>query len=446
MEKNSFDNGSMKRVFFKFAVPCVMGMLVVAIQTMVDGIFIANFLGAKGLAAVNLSMPIIFFLLGISMMIASGGAVIAGTYLGDGNRKKSDEVTSFTFLVYLVIMGVLSLLFLIFIPQIMSFLGVNDGVISYVKPYLSTMILLSVLSNSPIMTETFMRVIGRPNLTFLSGGICFLGNVILDYLFIVKFNWGMSGAAAATCLANAMGALALIGFFKFEKPIGDWKLLKDILFNGSSEMLTLLSSSVTVYTFNLVVMRNIGELGVSALTVVFYMNSMVNISLYGLSAALQPIVSYNLGAKKIKNIYEVLRIATLSGAVVGILSFIFLKFYSRPLIDMFSKGDFALATLTEEVIAYFTFAYIISFMNVISGSFHTAIGKPFESCLISLCKSIVFVLIPLVILPKFFGNIGIWVATPVGEFACLFLSLPLMARSMKKIETETLAEASPILL
>lgn len=424
----------MKSLFFKFAFPSIIGMLVVAIQTMIDGIFIANFLGAKGLAAVNLSMPLISFFIGVSLMIASGGAVIAGTYLGDGQKKRAVEVTSFTFLTYLGIIGFLSLLFLIFLPQTMEFLGVNEGLVSYVKPYLSTMIFLSLLCNAPIMTETFMRVAGKPNLTFLSGGVCFLGNVIMDYLFIVKFNWGMTGAATATCLANGIGALALIGFFKFEKPRGDRKLLKEILYNGSSEMLTLISSSVTVYTFNLAVMKSIGELGVSALTVVFYMNSLVNISLYGLSSAIQPIISYNLGARKIKNIYEVLKIAILSGGAVGIISFIFLKFYSGPLIDIFSNGDLGLASLTGEVITYFTFAYIFSFLNVISGSFHTAIGKPFESGLISLCKSIVFVVIPLMILPKFLGNIGIWVATPVGEFICLFLSLPLMVKSMKHIK------------
>ncbi|MGL4252970.1 MAG: MATE family efflux transporter [Fusobacteriaceae bacterium] len=434
IEKNTFENDCMKSLFFKFAFPSIIGMLVVAIQTMIDGIFIANFLGAKGLAAVNLSMPLISFFIGVSLMIASGGAVIAGTYLGDGQKKRADEVTSFTFLTYLGIIGFFSLLFMIFLPQTMEFLGVNEGLVSYVKPYLSTMIFLSLLCNAPIMTETFMRVAGKPNLTFLSGGVCFLGNVIMDYLFIVKFNWGMTGAATATCLANGIGALALIGFFKFEKPRGDRKLLKEILYNGSSEMLTLISSSVTVYTFNLAVMKSIGELGVSALTVVFYMNSLVNISLYGLSSAIQPIISYNLGARKIKNIYEVLKIAILSGGAVGIISFIFLKFYSGPLIDIFSNGDLGLASLTGEVITYFTFAYIFSFLNVISGSFHTAIGKPFESGLISLCKSIVFVVIPLMILPKFLGNIGIWVATPVGEFICLFLSLPLMVKSMKHIK------------
>lgn len=436
IEKNPFEKDCMKRVFFKFAFPSIVGMLVVAVQTMVDGIFIANFLGARGLAAVNLSMPLISFFTGVSLMIASGGAVIAGTYLGEGKKKRADEVTSFTFLTFLGIIGFLSLLFLVFLPQTMDFLGVRGEVLSYVKPYLSAMIFMSILCNAPIMTETFMRVAGRPGLTFLSGGICLLGNVVMDYLFIVRFNWGMTGAASATCLANFLGALALIGFFKFEKPRGDMKLLKEILFNGSSEMLTLISSSVTIYTFNLAVMKSIGELGVSALTVIFYMNSLVNISLYGLSAAIQPIISYNLGARKIKNIYEVLKIASLSGGAVGIISFISLKFYSGPLIRIFSKGDRELASLTGEVITYFAFAYIFSFLNVIAGSFHTAIGKPFESGLISLCKSIVFVVIPLMILPKFLGNIGIWAATPVGEFACLFLSLPLMSKSMKRIKSE----------
>lgn len=422
-----------KKQFFKFALPSIMGMLVVAVQIMVDGMFIAHSLGAKGLAAVNLSMPLISLFTSVTFMISSGGAVLTGIFMGEGKLKKASETRSFTFLVFFLGMGILSVLCLISLNPIMRFLGVDAGLLPYVKSYLSAMTLFSVLYNAPIMTETFIRLEGKPNLVFLSGASCFLGNIILDYLFIIKMGGGMKGAALATCFANAFGAVALISFFKFDRPKGDINLLKAILYNGSSEMLTLLSSAVTVYIFNIAVMRSIGELGISALTVVFYINSLVNISLYGLSMALQPIVSYNLGAGNIKNIHRVLKISLISGGVVGSISFLFMKFYSFPLIEIFSKGDKNLSALTMEVISYFTFAYIVSFINVISGSFHTALGKPVESVVISLCKSIIFVAIPLMILPHFLGNIGIWLATPVGEFICLFLSLGLMRKSLKSL-------------
>lgn len=423
-----------KKQFFKFALPSVMGMLVVAIQIMVDGMFIANALGAKGLAAVNLSMPLISLFTSVTFMISSGGAVITGIYMGEGKMKKASQVRSFTFMIFFLGLGALSVLSLIFLNPIMNFLGVDGNLMPYVKPYLSTMILLGILYNSPLLTETFIRLDGKPNLVFLSGAICLIGNIILDYLFIIKMNGGMKGAAIATCVATSLGTLALLKFFKFERPKGDLKLLKDILYNGSSEMLTLVSSAVTVYIFNQAVLKSIGELGISALTVVFYINSLVNITLYGLSMALQPIVSFNLGAKNIENIYKVLKISLISGGVVGVISFLFMKFYSYPLIEIFAKGDKGLSSLTSEVISYFTFAYIVSFINVISGSFHTALGKPLESAAISCCKSIVFVVIPLMILPHFLGNIGIWLATPVGEFLCLFLSLSLMMRSLKSLK------------
>lgn len=433
IEKNALDTGCVKSLFFKFAVPSIIGMLVVAIQTMIDGMFIAQVLGAKGLAAVNLSMPLITFFTSLTLMISSGGSVIAGIYLGEKNEKRASEIISFTFVIFLIMIGIISLISLFYFNNIMNFLGVDIGLVAYVKPYLYNMILLGILSNSPILTETFMRVLGRPNLTFLSGTVCLIGNVALDYLFIIEFQWGMSGAAIATCVANGIGAVVLLKFFKFERPRGSWKILKEILYNGSSEMLTLISSAVTIYIFNIAVLKTIGELGVSALTVVFYINSLVNISLYGLSAALQPIVSYNLGARRIEKIYEVLKISLITGSAVGIISFIFMKFYSQPLIEIFSKGNSSLASLTKEVISYFTFAYTISFVNIISGSFHTAIGKPLESAIISCCKSIVFVVIPLLILPNFLGNIGIWLATPIGELLCLFLSFPLMIKSLKNL-------------
>lgn len=429
----TLENGCVKKLFFKFAIPSIVGMLIVSVQTMVDGIFIANNVGMRGLAAVNLSMPYIFFLTSIALMITSGGSVIAGIYYGNNNIKKADETKSFTVLMFIAIIGLVSIFSMIFLKNIITFLGADDLMRTYVEPYLSIMIIFSIFYNFPIVTETFVRLKGKPNLVFLSGAICFLGNVILDYLFIIKMGWGMEGAAIATCIANVTGSLALIKFLDLKKPKGNFEVLKKILYNGSSEMLTLLSSSITMYIFNLVVMRNIGELGVSALTIVFYINSIVSISLYGLSQALQPIVSYNLGAQRFTKIYDVLKIATISGGAIGLISFILMKFHSGPIINIFSKGDKSLILLTGEVISYFSFAYIFSFINIISSSLHTAIEKPLESAFIACGHSIIFVVIALMILPLFLGNIGIWLAIPFGEFLCIILSIPLTIKSLKNI-------------
>ncbi|WP_426711163.1 MATE family efflux transporter [Cetobacterium sp. SF1] len=429
-----FENLSIKKLFFKFAIPSTLGMLIVALQIMIDGIFIANVVGPNGLGAINISMSLLTFSTGIAIMISSGGAVLTGMYLGDKKYKKAREVQSFTFLIYVIINIIFSLGIIIFFKEVLWFLGVTPSMVDYVKTYLSIMVAFNLFYNAPILTETFLRVNGKPNLVFFSGLIALTINIFLDYIFVVRLNLGMKGAAMATVIAAGTAALVFLPQLKFTRPRGNLQLLKTILFNGSSEMFSVLSSAVTIYVFNRAVLKYIGELGVSALTIVFYIDSLVNISLYGLTMALQPIVSYNLGAKKIKNIYSVLKISLITSGILGGIFFIFMKFYSTPLIKVFTKENLALTNLAKEVIFYYTFTYIFSFINIISGAFHTAIGKPVESVVISLSKSILFVMVPLAILPIFLGNKGIWLATPTGEALCAILSIYLLMKSIDSLD------------
>jgi len=450
MSNINLESGSINKTFFKFAVPSIVGLLIVSMQIMIDGMFVGNFVGPRGLAAINISMPYINIVMSIGMMIIAGGGVISAISLGKKENKKAGENASFTLVSLVVILGIISLISLLFLNRLIVFLGADITLAPMVKAYLGPMLILTILYNAPIYTETFARIGGRPNAVFLSGIVCCVTNIVLDYLFIVEMGLGISGAAYATGIANLLGSLALIGLF-FKKrssiqlcrPVGDLTLLKNILYNGSSEMLTVVSTAVAAFLFNRIIMEYIGEMGVSALTIVFYVNNLVNISLYGLAQALQPIISYNLGANRIDRIYETLKVSLITGGFIGLSSFILMRIYSRSLIELFTKGDIDLTHLALEAAGYFVFAYIISFINIISSSFHTAIEKPMESAGIALLRSLVLVSFFLFILPKFMGEKGIWLAVPVAEGVCLFISLFMMKKSIAKIEV-TSKSPSPL--
>lgn len=429
----TLENGCVKKLFFKFALPSILGMLIVSLQIMVDGLFLSKGVGAQGLAAVNLSMPLINLLLSIALMICIGGGVLVGIASGNGNETRAKGLTSLTLVLLLTTLLTISIFLLLNFETTITLLGVNKETYNLVNKYLAILIPGSIFFSMPIFTETFVRIAGKPNQVFISGSVCFIANVFLDYIFVLKLGMGMEGAAIASCFANMFGALTLFHHIRFGRIIGTLKDIKEIFYNGSSEMLTVISSAITIYIFNIIIMKNIGVLGVSALTIVFYINSIVNISLYGLSQALQPIISYNLGANRIDKINDVLKVALKSGAIIGIMTFISMHLFGDKIIYLFSNGNKELADLTNKAIFFFTFAYLLSFINIISSSFHTSIEKPFESAFISCGRSIIFVLIPLFILPLFIGDIGIWLAIPIAELICLTISIPLMKNSLKKL-------------
>lgn len=432
-ENLTLKDGNITKLFFKFAIPSIFGMLVVSLQMMIDGMFLGRNVGALGLAAVNLSMPLINFLLSIGLMICVGGGVITSIYTGRKKLSRALETTSLTLILLFSVLEIFSIFILLNLNFFITILGTNAEVYPYVKAYLTPMMIGAFLYSAPIFTETFVKIAEKPNWVFISGFSCLVTNVILDYIFIEKLQWGMTGGAVATLTACLVGFLALLPNIKMKKPKKHIQFyltdIKNIFYNGSSEMLSLVASTTAMYLLNRTLMREIGVLGVSALTIVFYINQILNIVLYGLSQALQPLVSYNLGARRLDKIKAVLKISLISGGIIGVTVYVVSHIAGKNIISIFSKGNQELLDIAITALFFMSFAYLISFLNIISTSFLTAIEKPFESVVVSMGRSIVFIVIPLFTLPKIIGAKGIWLAIPIAELLCLIVSFILMRQA-----------------
>lgn len=436
-KRNALETENITKLFFKFAIPSIFGMLIVSLEIMIDGMFLGRNVGPLGLAAVNLSMPLINFLMSVGLMICVGGGVITSIYFGKKKLNRARELTSITLMLLIGVLEFLSLIVLINLDFFINFLGANEEVYPYVRAYMIPMMIGAFFYTSPIFTETFVKIEEKPNLVFVSGSVCLTFNALLDYLFIQKFQWGMTGGAVATLLACMLGFLALLPNLHFKLPQKSLRIyikdIKNIFFNGSSEMLSVVSSTFAMYLFNLTLMKKIGVLGVSALTIVFYINQMLNISLYGLSQALQPLVAYNLGARHLDKIKKVLRVSLITGGTLGAVAYIGSHIWGGFIIGIFSKGNQELMSLAKTALFYISFAYLISFLNIISTSFLTSIEKPIESVVVSLGRSIVFIAIPLFILPDLIGAKGIWLSIPIAELMCLVVSYYLMKKAIAQI-------------
>ena len=436
-KRNALETENITKLFFKFAIPSIFGMLIVSLEIMIDGMFLGRNVGLLGLAAVNLSMPLINFLMSVGLMICVGGGVITSIYFGKKKLNRARELTSITLMLLIGVLEFLSLIVLINLDFFINFLGANEEVYPYVRAYMIPMMIGAFFYTSPIFTETFVKIEEKPNLVFVSGSVCLTFNALLDYLFIQKFQWGMVGGATATLLACMFGFLALLPNLHFKLPQKSLRIylkdIKNIFFNGSSEMLSVVSSTFAMYLFNLTLMKKIGVLGVSALTIVFYINQMLNISLYGLSQALQPLVAYNLGARHLDKIKKVLRVSLITGGTLGAIAYIGSHIWGGFIIGIFSKGNQELMSLAKTALFYISFAYLISFLNIISTSFLTSIEKPIESVVVSLGRSIVFIAIPLFILPDLIGAKGIWLSIPIAELMCLVVSYYLMKKAIAQI-------------
>lgn len=425
--------GGLSRQLLVYALPSVVGMLIVGIQTIIDGIFVSRGVGALGLAAVNLSMPLINVMLSVAIMIISGGIVISGIAQGQGDDELVRRRTTLTLVVLLGTIATLSLLVGLNLRGLCYFLGANDEVFPYVRQYLGIIGCGFIFYCIPNFSEAFTRLRGKPNWVFLSGIICCVVNVVLDYFFVMRFGWGVAGAAIATCTANTTATLVLLPNVRFGRLKATWNEVGRIFYNGSSEMLTSVSAAVTTFIFNIVLMRQVGTAGVAALTIVCYVNFIVNMSIFGLSQALYPLMSYELGARSYNGIRRLLTSAMLFSLVIGWGVWLLATVFRQPIVAAFSNGDMELQTLAAEAATFVTLHYLISFVNIVGCSMHTAVARPIESAVIALCRSIIFVLLPLFVLTPIIGNLGIWLSMPIAELLTLMVTIPLTRKTMRQL-------------
>lgn len=421
------------RQLFRYALPSVVGMLIVGLQTIIDGLFVSKGVGTLGLAAVNLSMPLINVMLSVSIMIVSGGIVIAGIAKGKGDDDRVRGYTTLTLLVLITTIALLSLLVGLNLNKLCYFLGANAEVFPYVQRYLGIIGCGFIFYCIPNFTEAFTRLSGRPNWVFISGTICCVVNVVLDYFFVLRLGWGVSGAAIATCAANTTATLVLAPLVPFGKSKGSWREIGKIFYNGSSEMLTSVSAAITTFVFNLVLMRQIGPTGVAALTIVCYLNFIVNMSIFGLSQALYPLMSFQFGARNHRGIRTLMLASLLFSGCIGIGVYILVAIFKHPIVAAFAGQDTQLLTIATTATTFVSLHYLVSFANIIGSSFHTAVERPIESAVIALCRSIIFALIPLFLLTPIIGDLGIWLSMPIAEVLTLAITILLCRRTLKRL-------------
>ena len=416
--------GNVRSVFWHYSIPEIVGLLALSSASLVDSIFLGNYVGAEALATVNLSIPALTLFFAIAMLIAVGGSVVCGKYLGEKKQQQANEVFSTTMLVGLMSAFLLLFIGVVFLEQIVSGLGAIDQLLSeLLNLYLGILMWFTPFFVLEIVTFYFVRLDGRPK---LASGAFVVGsavNVVLDWLFIVYFNWGMMGAAYATGISAVVTCSILLPYFfmrgsclKFGKFITDWVILLKAYINGLSEFVNEASVGVTTLIFNWVMITRMGMEGVAALTI---MNNIWMLGLYisiGMCDGLQPIISQNFGAQNHQRIVEFLRIAAFSVLGVGVLMIASMLLFPDTLISIFLESD---EDRTRQIASHFMLflwpVFLFIGLNILLSVYFTSMQKPVQSIFIALSRSFVFPAAGLLLLPLWLGDVGMYLALPVAE-------------------------------
>ncbi|BCN32715.1 MATE family efflux transporter [Anaeromicropila herbilytica] len=409
------------KMIFKFSVPAIIAMVLTSLITIADGFFTGRYVGKEGIAAINLGLPIVYLYLGLGLMLSVGGSSLAGMALGEGDKEKCNKIFNQTmFTTVLVTFGVSLLAWVSFRP-ILSILKVDDQVAHYFLGYYMIMLVelpVLVINNAFGM---FIRGEGNPQFFMKISILNVVGNIILDDLFAGKLHMGIEGIALASLLSSCLCLLCILYYFIRKSSVFKFKRFQFVrevairtVMIGFSEFIGEISMSITMFLYNLVIMRNIGVDGVTAFTIVGYISYVFSMILIGFGQGICPLVSFTYGAGD-KNLAKSIRKSTNGYVfVAGVIVFCVMFFLSGWYSGIFVKSE-AVKEMVQSGITIFTLSFLFSGINTITCFYFTSIGRAKESATISVMRGLIVLLICIAFFPVLFGMTGVWMVAPVTE-------------------------------
>lgn len=411
-----------KKLFYSYLIPSILGLMLMSVNIVVDGIFIGHGVGPNGLAGVNIAVPVFSIFISVALWIGIGGATLYSMYLGKNEPDQAQSIFSQSFAITVMITSVIIGVCLWRMRELAFLLGANDVILPYVLDYMRVLLIFGLVFVLESLLSIFVRNDGNPKLAMTALIVAAGFNIIFNYVFIFIFKWGVAGAAYATVLATFLGFVVLLAHFlrrdktlRFVKFRFQRDVLKRVLTIGFPSFVSEMAIAIVTLGYNIAFMRVTGEMGVASFSIVNYIHTMVLLAFIGVGSALQPIVSFHYGAKLYERMKDSLRLAVYTAVAFGLISVIAGWLFAGPMTAMFNVKEPQLYELTVSGIDLFFINYLFMGYNLVYVTYYQSIGQVTFSLVATFARGIVFVLIFLFILPPLFGANGIWLAVPAAE-------------------------------
>ncbi len=425
-----FEHFTYKKLL-RFVLPSIIMMIFTSIYGVVDGLFVSNLVGKTPFAALNLIMPLLMIMGALGFMIGTGGSAIVSKTLGEGNREKANKY--FSMLVYITIGSgiILTVIGLIFIRPIAAAMGADGSMLEGCVLYGRILLISLTAFMLQNVFQSFLVTAEKPNLGLaITVGAGFT-NIILDFLFIAVFGWGLAGAAIATAFSQVIGGISPIIYFlrknnsllRLTKAKFNGKVLLKTCTNGSSELMTNISLSVVNILYNFQLMSIAGEDGVAAYGVIMYVNFVFTAIFIGYSIGSAPIIGYHFGASNHAELKNLFRKSLVLIGIWGISLTVLAVGLSAPLSKIFVGYDQALFEMTSHGFRLYALSFIVNGFNIFGSAFFTALNNGAISATISFLRTLVFQIAVLLILPAIIGLDGIWLAIVIAELLALIVTI-----------------------
>ncbi len=431
MKRDAIDFERMKigRLFRKLFIPTVLGMLFSSLFIVTDGIFVGKGIGSEALAAINMVCPLWLLGSGIGLMFGVGGSVVASIQLSKGKLKVARINMSQAFVCCFILMTVLSFLCVIHAETIVGLMGCSDSLfdnavvyLRWFMPFMPTNVLLS-------MGLFFLRVDGSPKMAMACNVIASIANAILDYLFILVFQWGLRGAAIASSLGSVIGAIMVLWYI-FDKrhklsfyPIKlsshsmilMYRNVRYMIRLGFSAFLCELALGMMMLLGNITFLKYLNSDGVAAFSVACYLIPIMFMVYEAIAQSAQPIISYNHGLNIRQRVIKAFGLSVGLALICGIVFALMLTIGNNIVVSLFIDADEYAFILATRGLPYFSIGLIPFAFNIVVTGYYQSVDRAKPATIITLLRGFILLYLSFHFVPEWFGEKGIWLSVAVAE-------------------------------
>ena len=431
---------SIPKLLIQQAVPASIGILVMSLNILIDTIFVGQWIGSNAIAAINVVLPVSFFIAALGMSIGVGGASIISRALGEQDHAKAEKTfanqitLTFILTVFVVIFG------LLFVDNIIPIFGGKGSLFSLAKTYYVIVMYGVPILAFCMMANNTIRAEGKPKNAMYAMLLPSVSNLVLDYVFIRVFDWGMMGAAWATTLSYGVCASYIVYFFiskksvlrpKLDAFILESSLVKEISSLGSVTLARQAMVSITVLLVNNILFSFGGESTIAVYAILSRMLMFATFPIFGITQGFLPIAGFNYGAKNWGRVRQVINISIGYASGLATLVLLLIMFFADQIPTLFSK-DLAVNSQTPAALKYVFAALPIVGIQLIGSAYFQAIGKALPALLLTLSRQ-GFIFIPLLfILSHYYGVQGVWLAFPISDVISTIMTAYFLNRAVRK--------------
>lgn len=433
MNTQDFLNKPVKQVFMRYLVPSVFATMVTSIYVLADTIIVGKGIGTIAVAALNIVLPLYNIFFGLGLLFGVGGSVLMSILRGEGDEKGSNAYFSTSLVAMCVVLALSLAFFTAFMEKIALVFGGTPETMPYIMDYMPYIVWGMGLFFFSSYLQTFIRNDGAPRLAMyavVSGGVA---NIILDYVFVYNFNMGMAGAAIATVMGSGLTVVILLTHFFTKKNNLHFSLkgvrpsfIKNIILNGFASFLIEVASGVTIFVFNIQLLKYAGNTGVSVYSIISNTAIVVVCLCKGINQAAQPLLSTNYGAglyertDKIRSL--AVKVSIIICAVPVILGLVVPDFFTY----IFINPDSAILSMSAPAIRIYFVGFMMLGINMVFICYFQAILKNGYSMIICLMRGLILVVAFAYIFPLFMDVTGIWLAVPAAETITMLFGIYLI--------------------